>query len=396
MKNRYLQLSLLLFSVAFSLTVSPIKSFEVAKEAITQELKREIRYITPPTLENENFGEKVVCTRPMRNGSPRMEVEEIDDKLIAHNYGHGGSGWTLGMGSAQHVNSLLLKHSPTLQKDTPITIIGAGIIGLSSAYDLTEKGYSNLTIYAKEFENLTSHRAGGLFAPVSMNNSPEMQTLVDQIGFNTYSFYQKIIKGGIPGLEGCVEYLPSYFDTREESELEPFVKSGLMKAAKDVTLDFGTEKTRNMVAYDDGMFVHSGIMMEKLSKLLKEKNVKFFQKDVKDFSEIESNYIINCSGLGAKELNNDAEMVPVQGHLISLKKQVKENLNYLIIVYFDEGISESGHPIKRSFYMFPKKFSNGDFGVIGGTFIKGASGNDKNNGEFKKIIENTKNFYGVK
>lgn len=31
--------------------------------------------------------------RPFRVGGPRIEAEEIDGKLILHNYGHGGSGW---------------------------------------------------------------------------------------------------------------------------------------------------------------------------------------------------------------------------------------------------------------------------------------------------------------
>ena len=34
-----------------------------------------------------------VCLRPFRAQGPRIEVERLGDKLVVHNYGHGGSGW---------------------------------------------------------------------------------------------------------------------------------------------------------------------------------------------------------------------------------------------------------------------------------------------------------------
>ncbi len=35
-----------------------------------------------------------------------MTLEFVDGKIITHNYGHGGSGWTLGSGSAGYVSNL--------------------------------------------------------------------------------------------------------------------------------------------------------------------------------------------------------------------------------------------------------------------------------------------------
>ncbi len=39
------------------------------------------------------------CTRPFRAVGPRIEAERIGEKLVVHNYGHGGSGWSLSWGS---------------------------------------------------------------------------------------------------------------------------------------------------------------------------------------------------------------------------------------------------------------------------------------------------------
>ncbi|OUJ08848.1 FAD-dependent oxidoreductase, partial [Acetobacter okinawensis] len=41
-----------------------------------------------------------VCLRPFRPAGPRMDVEHVAGKTVVHNYGHGGSGWSLSWGAA--------------------------------------------------------------------------------------------------------------------------------------------------------------------------------------------------------------------------------------------------------------------------------------------------------
>ena len=41
-----------------------------------------------------------VCLRPFRPAGPRVETERLGDTLVVHNYGHGGSGWSLSWGSS--------------------------------------------------------------------------------------------------------------------------------------------------------------------------------------------------------------------------------------------------------------------------------------------------------
>ncbi|MDF2965075.1 MAG: dadA [Rickettsiaceae bacterium] len=359
----------------------------------------EIRKVTPPKLEPAHLGDRILCHRPMRQGSPNMSISTIGCKVIAHNYGHGGSGWTLGPGTAAYVNNLLRnsEHAKSLKLDTPITIIGAGAIGLFTAYDLAQEGYKNITIIAERFDNLTSHNAGGLLAPVSMNNSLKMQLLIDQIGIDAYKFYELIAKGQHPHFKDGAVIVPTYFQTREESGLEPYV-GVVMQKAKDVILDFGNGTTQRMVAYDDGIFIDTAKMMTALTNYLKPR-VNFVQKKVTSFSEIKDKFIINCTGLGAKGLNKDSKMISVQGHLIMLKDQNPVDLQHMILVYFKDDKAESGHKVKRSFYMFPKKLAGSDIssvGVIGGTFIEGATSSTPNEKEFSIMLENAKKFYGIK
>ena len=78
--------------------------------------------------------------------------------------------------------------------------------------------------------------------------------------------------------------------------------------------------------------------------------------------------------------------------------QNPQDLQYMILVYFNEGETQSGQKVKRSFYIFPKHLSNTgakDIGVIGGTFIEGATPKTPNEKEFDILLEGAKKFYGI-
>ena len=71
----------------------------------------------------------------------------------------------------------------------------------------------------------------------------------------------------------------------------------------------------------------------------------------------------------------------------------------MILVYFKEGTTKSGQHIKRSFYIFPKRLPHtgpNDVGVIGGTFIEGATKETPNEEEFDTLLQGAKTFYGIK
>ncbi len=105
-----------------------------------------------------------VCLRPFRAKGPRMDVETLGDKTIVHNYGHGGSGWSLSWGSATVATASAMKAAEGSQD---IAVLGAGAIGLTSATMLQRAG-AKVTIYAKERAPFTrSSRATGSWTPDS-------------------------------------------------------------------------------------------------------------------------------------------------------------------------------------------------------------------------------------
>lgn len=164
-----------------------------------------------------------------------------------------------------------------------------------------------------------------------------------------------------------------------------------------MVLDFGNGTKRNMVAYDDGIFMDAAVMMKELREWL-DTRVRFEQRKVERFSDLKQTLVFDCAGLGSGRLNGDADVVSVQGHLVMLKDQTPADLQHMILVYFPEGKTESGQKAKRSFYMFPKRLLGtgvNDVGVVGGTFIEGATPETPNEKEFDIMIEGAKRFYGM-
>ncbi len=73
---------------------------------VTAEILEGNRRIAPSLTSDDIIGVNTGL-RPYRVGGPRVEAEDIGGKRVLHNYGHGGSGWTLGWGCASMVAELL-------------------------------------------------------------------------------------------------------------------------------------------------------------------------------------------------------------------------------------------------------------------------------------------------
>ena len=105
-----------------------------------------------------------------------MEKEVVSGKIMYHNYGHGGGGLSVGYGC---VWQLLQKEflSQNVPKTEPIAVLGAGIIGLTTAYLLSDNGFK-VNLYADIYPfineqgkpELTSTVAAGYWMPLKLGN----------------------------------------------------------------------------------------------------------------------------------------------------------------------------------------------------------------------------------
>src|SRR5258706_553292 len=147
-----------------------------------------------------------VCLRPFRAAGPRLDVERVGDKTVVHNYGHGGSGWSLSWGSS---SIAVEKAMAAGQRD--VAVIGCGALGLTSAILLQRAG-AKVTIYAKERPpEVRSARATGSWTPdsrIALTNSvaPDFPALWEKMCRTSFHVYESYL--GMAG--NPVEWMDRY------------------------------------------------------------------------------------------------------------------------------------------------------------------------------------------
>jgi glycine/D-amino acid oxidase-like deaminating enzyme len=278
----------------------------------------------------------IAGVRPYRNRSVRIEAETLHDKLFIHNYGHGGAGITLAPGSAFEVLDLVDNANPS-SKD--IAVIGAGAIGLTSALMLLEAGYKVSLYYALAQERTTSWVAGGQWAPAGVALRGEQHIRVCARSYEWYAsrageefgiFHRPNYVTG-PGGGGFGALPPGILPPPEQLDQLPF--EGTPKAGR-VYQTLLVEPPRFLPRMNE----------EVLARCEHHEQRRFDSLD--ELLELPHPTIVNCTGLGSRELFNDTSMIPIRGQLVLLEPQ---NLPWML--------SHRG-------YIFPRS----DAVVLGGTY----------------------------
>src|SRR6266571_444201 len=103
-----------------------------------------------------------VGLRPHRDSGFVLKADKLDDKLLVHNYGHGGAGMSLAWGTGLMAAEFATEH-PSRQA----AVIGCGSVGLTCARQLQRRGF-DVTIYALAVPpNVTSNMSLAGFTPNS-------------------------------------------------------------------------------------------------------------------------------------------------------------------------------------------------------------------------------------
>src|SRR3954466_5678553 len=107
--------------------------------------------------------------RPYRRSGFVVRAEQLGEKRLVHNYGHGGSGITMSWGASKLAAEIGLQgHSG------PVAVLGSGVVGLSTARLVQEAGFP-VTIYAAALPpDTTSNIAGGQFHPFAAYHAGEV------------------------------------------------------------------------------------------------------------------------------------------------------------------------------------------------------------------------------
>ncbi len=351
-------------------------------------MSQRIVHLTPPALSPEHIKEKIVCIRAHRERIFQISTEKIGNKLICHNYGHGGGGWTFLFGCVQEsikqFEQALLENPVFAQE--PITVIGAGCYGLLTAILLKQRGHS-VKILTKELYDIPSYKAAGFFFPRAREcSTPQERAIFERLGKESYMTYLQIVHGTHPFMRKGAKILPCYFALDNGPEFDSYISQGLMRPPEKVTINFGNLKHHNVMEQMT-LFIHATDMMDELHRVCQELHILITLQVVTSFESLQDTIIFNCAGLGAKLLTKDHLIIPVQGHLITLKDQPA--LSYMINVKVVM-VDAQGRARDELIYFAPK-----DEGILGVTFKRGTDSMTSNYYEFDRLLERCHDFFGT-
>lgn len=219
------------------------------------------------------------------------------------------------------------------------TIVGAGVSGLSSGIRLIESGHDVQIVSDKFSPETVSDIAAAIWYPFLVKPAEKAGTW----GIVTYSVLEELCEGapeaGVKMRDGR-EYL------REVVDLPPW---------KDDIVAFRIlEEEEIPEGYVFGWefrapVIEMPLYMAWLNARFEEYGGTFKQGFVKNLQDLEGDVVVNCVGLGARELCDDMEIKPSRGQVIFIDQ--------------DPGIGHFDQQPETLTYTIPRS----DVTVLGGT-----------------------------
>jgi D-amino-acid oxidase len=270
-----------------------------------------------------------VCTRPFRAQGPRLDVEQLAGKTIIHNYGHGGSGWSLSWGS-----SAIAVDKAMASGERQIAVIGCGAMGLTSALLLQRAG-ARVTIYAKDLPpNVRSSLATGVWSPDSricfeQYATPAFRQLWQGMVRRSFATYQSFL--GLPA--NPVEFIDLYWvsDTAGSpprgladdnsrprfAELQRELVPDLLTSSEEFvpgSHSLGQHYLRRNAQMMFNLSAYTRMLMSDYLANGGQLQITEFHTPG-DFARLRERILINATGYGARALFNDQSVTPVRGQL---------------------------------------------------------------------------------
>jgi D-amino-acid oxidase len=304
--------------------------------------------------------------RPYRAAGFVVRRERLGEKDLVHNYGHGGAGITLSWGTSRLAALLGLPGHQGL-----VAVIGAGIVGLTTARLVQEAGFP-VTIYAAALPpETTSNVAGGQWHPFGHFResavTPAWRAQFLAAADYSWRRFQLMV-----GDDYGVRWLPTYTETGSpEAKLLPtFPPVNRMLGPDEHPFPVST------LARYDTLYVETGRF---LARLLQDVQIAGGRVAVRRFgaaaelTALPERLIFNCTGLGARDLFGDTELEPVRGQLAILLPQPEVRYAFT---------GEAG-------YMFPRP----DGIILGGTFERGEWSTTPEQGTIARIVRSHQRLF---
>ncbi|MEP7157124.1 MAG: FAD-dependent oxidoreductase [Betaproteobacteria bacterium] len=297
-----------------------------------------------------------VGLRPFRPSGFNVKGEKFGEKLVIHNYGHGGAGITLSWGSSM----LAVREMPDIA-DRRAAVLGCGVMGLSTARLLQARGWQ-VTIYAKDLPpNTTSNVAGGLWAPTSVHRlhleTPEFAAQLSEALTLSHAEFSKLVGGGYG-----VSWREDYYLSRGPLQPQDFYYLERWPALFPSIAVLSPDEhpfAAPFVMRHLTLLIEPSIYLPRMVQDVRDAGGNIVVREMQSLGEVlalDEPVVFNCTGLGARDLFGDAELLPVRGQLVFMPADSR-------VDYCTHGSGEG------LLYMFPRE----DGILLGGTYEYGAT-----------------------
>jgi len=322
-----------------------------------------------PDLGDDRVRRAVCGLRPCRRRGLRLQSETIKKTTIVHNYGHGGCGVTLALGTARRAADLVDRAA---DRDEPIAVLGAGVVGLASARELARRG-RRVRVYAERIGLETlSPIAGALWLPTGIDlDDPE-------IGIDAFNDILRLSRAILDTLDAerfGIETLPVYEPAYAPHEPRYFGDTGI---EPPTTLDRlpipGPPRSGRVF---EAPFIHTPRFITALLDDAREAGVEIIENSfgsIDDILALGERTLVNATALGSRTLFGDEAVFPARGVLVHLEPQ---DLGYC------------AHDGYR--YMFPRS----DALILGGCFDEGVWDDAPDESLAREILAHHRRFFGT-
>ena len=337
--------------------------------------------LAPVRVSYDRIIRATVGLRPHRPSGFVLRAEKTDGKLLVHNYGHGGSGMSLSWGTGQMAAELALE-----QPERRAAVLGCGVVGLTTARQLQRRGFQ-VTIYAATVPpDTTSNMSLAGFTPTSGLVSFDRRTAEWDAQFRRaveIAYRQlQLLTGPKYGISWIYNYALTDTEPRSggtNTLLPDSVRTG------DVVYGPGQHPFPFQYAIErPDMRIEPSIYLDALVADVIANGGKIVIRKFDaagDVAMLEENVIVNCTGLGAKAIFGDAELMPLKGQLIVLIPQ--EEVTYST----NGGVRES--PPGVFVHMMPRR----DGIVLGGTSERDIWTTEINDPERRRVVDGHKKLF---
>jgi D-amino-acid oxidase len=316
---------------------------------------------------------ELVGLRPYRPGGFVVRSEVMNGKLIIHNYGHGGCGLGFSWGTSQLAVEYALKADAR-----ECAVLGCGAIGISTGILLQRHGF-RVTIYARDLPpNTTSNIAGGLWSPYfAYDESSLTPAFKDQ--FRAAARHAHRHFRNMVGSHYGVRWVDSYFTGDENGEALRIFED--MPELFPRGAEFGPGEhpfPRRHARRAGTMQIQTPNYMREIERDFRTAGGRIVVREFRNVQQVldlAEPTVINCTGLGSRDLFGDRSLIPAKGQMTILLPQPE--VEHILCI---DG---------EALYMIPR-----DDGILlGGTFERDVWDLTPNPREAERIYQGHRAFF---